>query len=460
MRATARLMAMSLGAVLVLTNGVGASAQDPSPTEVPYPICSLLTASEVSDALGVEVAIANSCDVTCTYDAVDTSGELFSVSSDRDPKSLADRRLVFTGETIDVAGQEALYAPDTVPTLFVETPDGGTWTLLVLGTVPDGIDTKAAVTHLGELALSRFASLDAAATTEPVEPQVVAPSAMCLVLSPQEVTDALAVAVAITDGDDIECTYESAPAEGAYSGALLVSSRRSTNSLDDFESFFETQETEVAGRPALFSPGVYSRELYVSTPEDGMYTLQVVGTIGDGLDHQTVMTQLATLALSRLPGIAPLPTEEPARTFSSDPELEAKFPTQVGGVPLTVSSFALTDVGSGSEISPALQAALDAAGKTLADVRVGIGYLQDGSATSIAAVQVKGADAATLKSVLLPALFAGQTMGAETALQVAGKDVTSLALSGYVAYLYPKDDILWAVSAVEPALTEIFQYLP
>jgi hypothetical protein len=319
MHGRARLTTILLGALLLtVASSPVASSQDPGAAEIPSPICDLLTAPEVSEALGVEVSITDSWDVTCQYDSVDPSEELF-VGSNVDPATLAHRKTVFTGETVDVDGKEGLYS-DTVPTLFVATPNGGTWTLLVIGPIPDGIDAKAA------------------------------------------------------------------------------------------------------------------------------------------------MTGLAKLAMSRLAGIGPLPSEVPVEhgpSFAPGQELEGKFPTEVGGVPVTVSSFSFADVGETLEAYPALQSALDAAGKTLADVRIGVGFVLDTmGVSSITAVQVKGADVEALKSALLPAVFTDRNIGAEAPVPVGGKDVTSLDVDGTRTYLYAHDDILWAVTAVEPALTEIFQKLP
>jgi hypothetical protein len=322
MRPTGRVTATLLGATLVLTTALGASAQDPGATEAPFPICSLLTAQEVSDALGVVVSITNSWDVTCTYGADESSGELFSVSSNRDPETLTERRLVFTGDMIDVGGQEALYTAETTPILFVETPDGGTWTLLVLGTVPDGVDTKIAMSHLGEFALSRFAALDAMATAEPAD----------------------------------------------------------------------------TGLP-----------------------------------------------------------------LTGDAELEALFPTLIGSVPVIVDSISGADLQGIGEASAVLQAALEGAGKTLADVSIGVGYAADvtaGTVSSISAFRVKGADISTLKAAALPILARDQVIGPEVSREIAGKDVTEAAINGTQTLLYPRGDTLWMVTAVEPALTEVLRDLP
>jgi hypothetical protein len=314
-------------------------------------------------------------------------------------------------------------------------------------------------TLLGAMTLT--ANLVPAAVAQ--DPSVAAPSAVCSLLDAREVGDALAVEVAITTSDDDECTYES---DATTSQVLLVSSRRSTDSLDDLKSFFEGDDIEVAGQPARFTPGIFSRELYVSAPDGGTYTLQVVGEVGEGVDHQTAMTGLAALALSRLAGSEPLTTEapiEPDPSFAGDAELEALFPAQIGGMPITVQSLSGADLAGVGEVPPALQAALGAAGKTLADVRIGIGYAQDataGTLTSISAFQVKGTDISTLKSALLPILFEEQRISAETALQVGGKAVTVADVGGTQTYLYPRGDILWVVTAVEPALTEIFASLP
>ena len=204
----------------------------------------------MSDALGVDVSITDGWDVTCIYDSVDPSGEFFSVSSNVDPATLADRKLVFTGETIDVDGREALYTDETVPTLFVTTPDGGTWTLLVIGTIPDGVDARAAMTGLATLAMSRMAAGSSPAETPSGS---VPTSSMCSLLEAAEVSDSLGVDVAIADSGDTECTYASDAASGE---GVFVSSRRADATLDDMRGgFFAVLDTEVDGQAALFSPG-------------------------------------------------------------------------------------------------------------------------------------------------------------------------------------------------------------
>ena len=285
---------------------------------------------------------------------------------------------------------------------------------------------------------------------------------MCSLLSAGKISDALGEEVAVAAGSDTECTYSTDLASG---DGLYVSSRRADATLEDMRGgFFEVLDTEVDGQAALFSPGSFSRELYVSMPAGGIYTLQVMGSLTSGIDAQAVMTGLAALALSRLAGIAPLATAtpEPARIFTGDPEFEGLFPAKILGVPITLQTMTGSDF-VGGVAPPALQAVLEDEGKTLDDVRVGIGFAYEptsGTSPSIWAYQVQGTDMAAIKAALLPSIYEGRTLGAETTQQIGGKDVTSADLDGTRTYFYPRDDILWAVDAVEPALTEVFQNLP
>jgi hypothetical protein len=165
------------------------------------------------------------------------------------------------------------------------------------------------------------------------------------------------------------------------------------------------------------------------------------------------------------PSGSPLPTQEPVPSqlaLQGAPELEALVPAQIGGADMTIQSMSGNDLLQGGSVPAEFTAALSAVGKTMDDVSVAIAYVGTTAETyaSITAFQVKGTDMSALKSALLPILFQGQYADAETAQQVAGKDVTFANVGGTVVYFYPHDDILWLVTALEPALTEIFQKLP
>ena len=102
--------------------------------------------------------------------------------------------------------------------------------------------------------------------------------------------------------------------------------------------------------------------------------------------------------------------------------------------------------------------ALAAQGKTLADAEEAVGIADDGSL--LLALQVHGGDAAPLAP-----LFAAIISGAGPAPMretIAGKDTwTSLPNEDKpLVRVYSSGDIIWAVQAVDPGLSEIFAFLP
>ncbi len=112
MRSHRRLTSMLLGATLLLVSIAPAAAQDPSAPSVPSPMCALLTADEVSTALGEVLTVTTSDDSGCDYQADFSAGGLLSLSSRRDTGTLADFKAAFgEGEAIEVAGQPGSTSP-------------------------------------------------------------------------------------------------------------------------------------------------------------------------------------------------------------------------------------------------------------------------------------------------------------------------------------------------------------
>ncbi len=128
-----------------------------------------------------------------------------------------------------------------------------------------------------------------------------------------------------------------------------------------------------------------------------------------------------------------------------------------------------SDLASGGSVPDELTQALAAQGKTINDVSIAFGYYTDSSSPTgsgaVTAFQVKGVDMNSLSSVLIPLVLNGETPASQTQTQISGKDVTVVKATAETTdaeaqYLYPKNDILWLVQAVDPGLTEIFSKLP
>ena len=147
-------------------------------------------------------------------------------------------------------------------------------------------------------------------------------------------------------------------------------------------------------------------------------------------------------------------------SFTSDAELEAMFPKDLGGQPITVLSMAGSDfLGTGmagAQIGPALQQM----GKSPSDLSVAVGGT---TAISVIAFRIKGVPADQFLNAYTAA--AGGTAGSTiTDASFGGKAVKKVVTSGSGSvYLYLKGDIIWTVGGNAPTdalLTEAFSKLP
>ena len=129
-----------------------------------------------------------------------------------------------------------------------------------------------------------------------------------------------------------------------------------------------------------------------------------------------------------------------------------------------------------------LQDKLTSKGKTINDMSIAYGsFPTDTSFGDITAVRLKGVDIASLTDDLLPLVFTDVVDPVQTPVVIGGKNVIVVtdgpfqtsapvgspgasedpyALAPDRAYVYPQGEVLWLVSADEPALTEVFQKLP
>ena len=230
--------------------------------------------------------------------------------------------------------------------------------------------------------------------------------------------------------------------------------------LDDQKAVWpDGTELSVGGQAAYMAPGIGT--LFVEAG-GGVLMLTAFAFGGDleQLDLEAAVTALGELAVARAADLPSAPTPVAVPSFEADPELEALFPDTIGGQPLSVESMAGSQIAgsAASEGFAAVQATLDAQGKTLDDVSAAFAFTSD-AAASIIAIRVAGGDAAPVAQALLTALSGGQDFEAAPG-DVAGRDVTVLSTDDGSTYLYVNGDVAWFVDAEEPALSEIIGALP
>jgi hypothetical protein len=174
----------------------------------------------------------------------------------------------------------------------------------------------------------------------------------------------------------------------------------------------------------------------------------------------------------------PEPTEEPTETpeasasaaafpsfdMNGDPELAARFPDTVGGVPMQTFSLRADQFMTG-QVDPSFQAFLDATGADLEDVSVAVGGSTDPeNPLRITAFRVLGVAEDRLEQEFLAASEEqGDLSGAEQT-SLAGKDVWTATdpsgETGTTVYIYVKDDTVYFLTGTEEQATEILAALP
>lgn len=301
-----------------------------------------------------------------------------------------------------------------------------------------------------------------------VQAQSPTPGTFCALITADEASTALQVAVAPTDGTDLDCTYSPDPESTTY---LSLYTRAEGGTLQVIkEGWPDGKDLTIGGKPAW-----YVQDLLWTEIGGRLLTLQLVSFGTGGPDHETALSSLAEIGVGRwdslsIPEATPEPTDTPAPSFVGDPELEALFPTEVGGSPLEMQSGTGQELASQIDTSnpddvaafKILTDALASQGKTIDDVSIA---LASGSSAGIFGVRVRGIDVAVLQEQILPIFTTNMAEPQEGTAQVAGKTVTVItdgpdSPEATKLYAYPKNDVLWLVSATDPNLTEIFQKLP
>jgi hypothetical protein len=292
----------------------------------------------------------------------------------------------------------------------------------------------------------------ALAMTLAATPGAQAQDGFCAILTEAEVGQAFGDHVVGQPSFD-GCTWSSDDAEGffafvsAYWDSLPMAERQASTT--------NGQPLTVGGREAFYEPDFYT--LYIQL-DQGVLAISGQAEQGDNLVPLRRLGELAVGRAAQLPAPA---TPEPAPSYEADEELEALFPDSVGGQPLQVQTATGEDIFLQSEDSEALQQMeelLVANGLTPSDLSIGIAYPSDMS-SSVTALRFPSVEASAFVDGVINSIGGGEA-AERSDTQIAGKDVIKLTIGELVQYLYPKGEVIWAVTAQEPALTEIFEALP
>lgn len=329
-------------------------------------------------------------------------------------------------------------------------------------------------------ALGPAALAQSPAATEPgvdLSP-VQEPSALCGVVTPEEVSAALGVDLVVGDSTEYDCSWNSRTSDTS----LLVTRDSGDFELDAQEVFPDGVAIEVGGRPGWYTPE--GLVVFVDLGDEVLFTLEYFGTAPDDLDLQPALTGLADLAVPRLAAI-PMPTEEPEPTPQGDPVLEALIPTTVGEAETVIDVYTARDLlvnadpddpDAASDIA-ALEALVGAHGRTLDDVSFADAYFATETAYGdLFAVRVAGATVADFQDELadlvlqledphrVPATIAGHevTVVTEGPPPSGSPDPSADPEDQPLppSYLYSTGEVLFIVSADEPQLSELFALLP
>jgi hypothetical protein len=150
---------------LALALGPAARAQNETTEPTPGPFCALLTADEVSTALGAAMTPTEGSELDCAYAGDMEAGIFVSLYTRVDGGTLESIKIGWPdGEGLDIGGTSAWYVEDL---LWTEI-GGRLLTLQLVSFQSDAPDHKAALISLAKIAVGRWDSLSIPeATPEP-----------------------------------------------------------------------------------------------------------------------------------------------------------------------------------------------------------------------------------------------------------------------------------------------------
>jgi hypothetical protein len=336
---------------------------------------------------------------------------------------------------------------------------------------------------LGVAVATTVAAGPVAAQDETLPPDVSFPPASCDVLTADEVSTALGEPLTLVDGSGADCQFDADYAAMRFLSLFLSVTEDTTT--DEIVGFLCASGTPAPGEsrapcgvevPVGDSVGAYipggglGTMLYVDLGDGDLLALQLVGDPVEGIDKLAALQGLGALSLPRIAALPePVETEGPPEpTFIPDTELEALFPTEIGGTPLTIESMQGTSAFTDEDVPQAVLDALASQGKTLDDLSVATAYSFDAETMGIlviTAFRVRGADMTAMADAFVAVLNGEEPPAEQTPAQVGGKAVTVLrpttdSADDELQYIYPKGEVLWVVGATEPALSEVFSKLP
>lgn len=304
------------------------------------------------------------------------------------------------------------------------------------------------------------------------------PSALCGVLTDDEVSSALGATLTVGDSTEYDCSWNSDTSDAS----LLITRDSGDLDLDAKEVFPDGVAVEVDGAPGWYTPE--GLVVFVDLGGGLLFTVEYFGTPPEDLDLQGALVGLATTALPRLAAI-PVPTEEPEPSPEGDPVLAALIPKTVGDAETVVDVYTAQDLmGNVDPDDPdaqsdmdALQTLVAAHGSSLDDVSFADAYFAtETSYGDLFAVRVAGANVAEFQDELADLVL--QLEDPRRAPAVIGGHQVTVVTDGPPAtgspdpsadpgdeplppsYLYSSGEVLFIVSAEEPQLTQLFEQLP
>ena len=151
----------------------------------------------------------------------------------------------------------------------------------------------------------------------------------------------------------------------------------------------------------------------------------------------------------------------PSFNTNGDPDLAAKFPTTIGGQPVTnVQTFRLMDLFTSfgeTEAAQTFSQAMTALGVDPNTVTTGSGDATvNGNSDTITAFRAPGVSASQFLTALpqiAQALDPTQAQPTVGSANIGGKTVTTFTdpTDGSVTYYYPSGDIIWSAQSSDPA---------
>ncbi|MET0772071.1 MAG: hypothetical protein ABWZ82_03220 [Candidatus Limnocylindrales bacterium] len=276
----------------------------------------------------------------------------------------------------------------------------------------------------------------------------------CVILSAAEVSAAVGAEIAPNYGDDRSCNYAST----AQDVFTFLNVTNGGTRMEIAKSIFEDgADVTVAGQPGWLKTGGFDSYLWIDRGDGDTLSFQLLSP-PEGVDAKAALEGLGALAFPRLATLAiptPTPTPAPTPIVQQDPELAARFPTEIGGTPVQVQT-----ITEGLTMEPEAQAQVEqllaTQGKTLSDLSFGFAFSM-APPYGIYALRLKGADASAFRDAFIEM---SNMDGTPTPAQIGGKDVLVATIDGQTQHVYTKDDAIWQVTAEEPVLTEILQKLP